>query len=132
MEYRRYRYSTRFMGDGDETTVYAREVPHGYTLEVTYFAVGHLENVKDPWELGYEDNANNQIPLARTNHTEQRETKVEGRVWLEADERPYAKSAEIKTTEEAFITVHGKLWPTKEKIAKDAEVHSEDNLPNDS
>lgn len=129
MQYRRYRYSTRYKGDGDETTVYAREVPHGYTLEVTYFAAGFITEETELWELGYEDGAGNQFPLTNADYTHVQESKVRGRVWLEAGERPYAKCKTLETKEDAFISVHGRLWPTEEMRAKGAEVQQEDAVP---
>lgn len=132
MEYRRYRYSTKFKGDGDETTVYAREVPHGYTLEVTYFAAGFITEEQEVWQLGYVSQAGDEFPLTITDYARLQYTHVPGEVWLEAGEKPYAKITIMKTTEEGFITVHGKLWPTTEKEKQIAEVQRESDVSDDS
>jgi len=132
MQYRRYRYSTKFKGDGDETTVYAREVPHGYTLEVTHFTAGFITEEIEVWQLGYVNQAGDEFPLTMVDYAYLRYIHVPGRVWLEAGEKPYAKITSMKTTEEGFLSVHGRLWPTEEMIAKVAEVQQADDVPDNS
>ena len=132
MQYRRYRYVTQFMGQAATTRAKARKVPHGFVLEVTQWSGGLVTEDTRQVELGYIDAAGNDRIVARAKHETFRHVEVRGKPLLVADEQPYVIISNMGDDKTGFLSVHGKLWPTKEMIAKDAEVQREPDVSGDS
>ena len=131
MKYRRYRYITQFIGKATATRAKARKVPHGFTLEVTQFSGGLVSEDTRQTELGFIDAVGNDKIVARAKHDTLRHVEVRGELFLVADEQPYIIISNMGDDKTGFLSVHGKLWPTKEKVFKDAEVQQKDSVPND-
>lgn len=131
MHYRRYRYVTQFIGKAAATRAKARKVPFGFVLEVTQFSGGLSVEETRQVELGYIDAAGNDRILARAKHEDYRYVEVRGKPLLVADEQPYVIISNMGDDKTGFLSVHGKLWPTKEMIAKDAEVQRESDVSGD-
>jgi len=129
MQYRRYRYSTRFVSDGGDEQTHAREVPFGYVLEVTHFSGGMVSEAVRIVALGYTDSTGDDNILSNIEYNHLHSSHVQGHVWIEAGEKPYVKIYRMDATEEGFLSVHGRLWPTEEKVVKDAEVQREPDVP---
>ena len=129
MKYRRYRYTTQFKGKAGTTKAKAREVPHGFILEVTQFSGGLVTEDTRQTELGFIDIAGDDKIIARAKHEDYRHVEIRGELWLDPGEIPYVEIANMGDDKTGFLSVHGKLWPTEEMITKDAEVQQEDNVP---
>ena len=132
MQYRRYRFVTQFIGQATATRAKARKVPFGFVLEVTQFSGGLVTEETRQVELGYIDAAGNDRIVAKAKYEEFRHVEVRGKPLLVADEQPYVIISNMGDDKTGFLSVHGKLWPTKEMIAKDAEVQRESDVSDDS
>jgi len=127
-----YRYDVKIESGGEEVTPHGHKVPDGFVLEVTQIAIVDITRGDQQLSVGYIDVMNAYHVFCMNKGTNLNIHQIYGEQFVFAGEAPAGRITTPEDGDDCYFSVHGKLWPTQERIAKDAEIQREGDVSDNS
>lgn len=129
MQWLPYRYDVKIESEGTELTLKGHKVPEGFVLEITQIAIVDITTGATHLSVGYIGVENAYHVFCMNTGTNTNMHQLYGEQFVFADEAPAGRITTPTDGDDCYFSVNGKLWPTGEKMVKDAEVQQENNVP---
>lgn len=127
-----YRYDVKIESEGTELTLKGHKVPEGFVLEVTQIAIVDITTGAIHLSVGYIGVENAYHVYCMNAGTNINIHQLYGAQFCFAGEAPAGRITTPTDGDDCYFSVNGKLWPTEERMVKDAEVQREPDVSDDS